>query len=294
MCSQRPSYGAKGKGRGNGSVNFIGFTIASVNEDDSLSEMDEEISDTATETNDLDDEAMVCESDLLFEEDLDYYEFEKGKSPDGTCLAAWSAATGPGGLGTYAAMSDLIRGQAIIDSGASENIVGEDTLQDLAQCLAELDFDPAAEIEVDRQIHKNFTYGNNQTNAGLGLSHVNAGICGQQVEVQAHMVEGGTPFLLSSKFLYDMDATINFRTGLAIFKRLSDRQSRLERSPSNHLLLPMTAFAGREDLLSRIWVAEECPVVKELSENPEPDALHVCSDRVAQGDPPQAAQSGPP
>ena len=83
--------------------------------------------------------------------------------------------------------------------------------------------------------------------------------------MQAHMVEGGTPFLLSSKFLCDMDATINFRSGIAIFKRLSDQQFRLERSPSNHLLLPLTAFAGREDVLSQIWVTAHDETVAELS-----------------------------
>ena len=56
--------------------------------------------------------------------------------------------------------------------------MGEDTLQELAECLRELDFDPEAEIEVDRNIHKQFTYGNNLTSSGLGLSHVNAGVCG--------------------------------------------------------------------------------------------------------------------
>ena len=74
-------------------------------------------------------------------------------------------------------------------------------------------FNPQEEIEVDRSMHKNFVFGNNQSSAALGLSHVNAGLCGSEITLQAHMVEGGTPFLLSSKFLYDMKATINFRTG---------------------------------------------------------------------------------
>ena len=67
-----------------------------------------------------------------------------------------------------------------------------------------MDFDPSEEIEVDRRIHKQLNYGNNMTSAGLGLSHMNAGIMGKEVEVQAHIVEGATPFL-SAKFLYDMD-----------------------------------------------------------------------------------------
>ena len=35
---------------------------------------------------------------------------------------------------------------------------------------------------------------------------------------------------------------------MAVFKRLSPDQFRLERSTSNHLLLPKTAFAGRENV----------------------------------------------
>lgn len=96
--------------------------------------------------------------------------------------------------------------------------MGAETLQELADCLNELEFSAEQEIKVDREIHKQFVFGNNATSAGLGLSHVNAGMCGQQVPIQAHLVEGGTPFLLSSKFLYDMDATINFRSGVAVFK----------------------------------------------------------------------------
>ena len=133
------------------------------------------------------------------------------------------------------------RARAIIGSGASENIIGEDTLQDLADYYEELEFDAQAEISVDRQIHKQFTFGNNQTSSGLGLAHVKTGLCGQEVEVQTHLVEGATPFL----FLYGMEATINFRTGIAVFKKLSDQHFQLERSSSNHLMIPTVAFAGR-------------------------------------------------
>ena len=139
--------------------------------------------------------------------------------------------------------------------------MGEDRLQELAECLEALDFDPGAEIEVDRQIHKSFTYGNNQSNAGLGLSHVNAGICDQQVEVQA--------------------ATINFKTGVAIFRRLCEKQFVLQRSQSNHLLLPMTAFAGREDVLSGLWASELHETVSLLSKT-DPDEVEKKS---SEGDP---------
>ena len=167
---------------------------------------------------------------------------------------------------------EQIRGKAIIDSGASDNLVGAETLQELAQCLEEMAFDPDHEIQVDREVHKNFIFGNNETSAGLGLSHVNAGICGQQMPIQAHLVEGATPFLLSSKFLYDVDATINFRRGVAVFRQLSEKQIKLERTPNHHLLIPLMAFAGNTPVVENLFVATEetDSMVASLSGEPKP------------------------
>ena len=157
-------------------------------------------------------------------------------------------------------------------------------MQELADCYEEMDFDPSTEIEVDRSIHKQFTYGNNQTSAGLGLAHLNAGICGKQIEVQSHMMEGATPFLLSAKFLYDMDATINFRTGVAVFRKISAQHVKLDRSSSNHLLLPLTAFAGRWEVLQSLQVDVDDASVRELSDAGEP-ALTVQAVESRKGDP---------
>lgn len=172
------------------------------------------------------------------------------------------------------ALGKEMKGRAIIDSGASDNIVGAETLQDLADCLGALDFCPEHEISVDRDIHKQFVFGNNATSAGLGLTHINAGLCGQQVPLEAHMVEGGTPFLLSSKFLYDVEATINFKSGVAVFKKLSNKQFKLERTPSHHLMIPLTAFAGNEPVVQGLFLqpGEEDVSVAELSEAAAADA----------------------
>jgi hypothetical protein len=48
-------------------------------------------------------------------------------------------------------------------------------------------------------------------------------LCGSEITLRAHMVEGGSPFLLSSKYLYDMKATIKFRTGVGVFEAVSDQ-----------------------------------------------------------------------
>ena len=83
-------------------------------------------------------------------------------------LCSQEAATGQ----VLALQPAAFRGKAIVDSGASDNIVGAETLQELAECLEELEFDPQTEIVVDRQIHKRFVFGNGESSAGLGLSHV--------------------------------------------------------------------------------------------------------------------------
>ena len=108
--------------------------------------------------------------------------------------------------------------------------------------------------------------------AGLGRSHVNAGTCGQQMPIQAHLVEGATPFLLSSKFLYDVDATINFRRGIAEFGQLSEKQIKLEGTPNHHLLFPLMAFAGNTTVVGNLFVQkeEQDHTVANLSGEPKP------------------------
>ena len=172
------------------------------------------------------------------------------EEPNATLLAC-EKCEGVADAGTaYFNMDEFCRGKAILDSGASDNIVGAETLQTLSDMYQEMDFDPMQEIEVDRNIHKRFVFGNNQTSSGLGLGHINTGICGRELKIQAHVVEGATPVLLSSKFLYDMKAEVDFRSGRAIFHALSEDVIQLERTPNHHLLLPLTAFAGNVAMLT--------------------------------------------
>lgn len=57
--------------------------------------------------------------------------------------------------------------------------------------------------------------------------------------------------LLSAKylFLYEMRAQINFRNAEAVIPEVSEKSVTLERGPGGHLLLPITAFAGREHVM---------------------------------------------
>ena len=246
FCPQKP-----GQPSGHGAIGFVGLAMAA---------------DTWQSSPD-------AGNPWCLEEDLDAcYERVDETIPSAILVttepeACWSTSMDTEQHPVYA-LGPYTRGRAIIDSGASDNIVGAETLQELADCLNGLEFSAEQEIKVDREIHKQFVFGNNATSAGLGLSHVNAGMCGQQVPIQAHLVEGGTPFLLSSKFLYDMDATINFRSGVAVFKTLSSRQFKLERTPSHHLMVPLTAFAGNDKVTNTLFLHsdEEDLSVQHLSQ----------------------------
>ena len=156
-------------------------------------------------------------------------------------------------------------GRAIIDSGASDNIVGVETLDEFATQLEQLGFSATDEIVIDRGHRKNFMYGNNESNRSLGRAHITVGIFGHELEIEAHVVEGSTPFLLSSRFLAEMNATLNFRMGVIVMKRLSEQHYTLERTAGNHLILPLTAFPGRPKLFVNHALNEPDSNVQKLS-----------------------------
>ena len=115
--------------------------------------------------------------------------------------------------------------KAIMDCGASESIVGAWTLQRLHDELAELGFSPSDEIKLDNQIRKNFIFGNNASSQALGQAQVNVGIHGTEQSLEAHVID--------------------FKTGQAVFTKISKDVVQLERAPTYHLLLPVTAFQGQ-------------------------------------------------
>ena len=155
-------------------------------------------------------------------------------------------------------------GYAIVDSGASDNIVGIKTLEELADQLESLDFSAEREITVDHNQKKRFTFGNDQSDSALGKAYITTRIFGHEIEIEAHVVEGHTPFLLSAKFLADMNATINFRTGVAVFQKLGSSMYRLKRTPGNHLIIPLTAFAGHRKVFEDLVILEPDPSVQSL------------------------------
>ena len=146
--------------------------------------------------------------------------------------------------------------------------MGAHTLQNIAEELEKLGRDSEKDIAVDRTKHRSFIFGNNETSTALGLAQLTAGIGGQDVKVAMHVVEGQTPLLLSSRWLWEQEAVINFSNGMAKFKCTGDRQVQLERASTNHLMLPINMFMNGEMRTKDQLVPEKerCPTVDALSQ----------------------------
>jgi hypothetical protein len=82
------------------------------------------------------------------------------------------------------------------------------------------------------------------------------------------VVEGTVPLLLSQQFLDEMNVTMNFRTGQAIFAELSEKIVQLTRTSSGHWLFPIDAFLGNTSVLERMGLDTEAALeeVRRLSQ----------------------------
>ena len=54
--------------------------------------------------------------------------------------------------------------------------------------------------------------------------------------------------LLFGKWLYEQEAVVDFKSGQAYLPKISDEIVQLERTPTFHLLLPVTAFHGNDSV----------------------------------------------
>ena len=144
----------------------------------------------------------------------------------------WHVEGHAGDSRVFQATADLLSTHAILDSGASDNIVGVETLQDWCEHLERLGF--GASVFIDRTHHKRFTFGNNASSAALGKAYVNVGLYNHNLELELHVVEGATPFLLSAKFLADMNASVPHITRA--------RAITLQHSPAPHSSIHLGKF----------------------------------------------------
>lgn len=117
---------------------------------------------------------------------------------------------------------------------------------------------------------------------------MNIGLFGHPFELDLHIVEGQTPMLLSAKFLTDVNALVDFRTGVASFRSLSHHRFCLERTPGGHLTIPVLAFVGNRSVFEHLF-AEPDPSVQ--IETP-PRRVHFadCPEMSEKGKPEQSSE----
>ena len=142
----------------------------------------------------------------------------------------------------FAAQDGAPMFKGIIDSGASETIIGVDTLQDLQDAIMQLNLDPKKHIHIDRNLRKTFVFGNSESSEAIGLCKLVVGLLGAETTIEAHVVEGSAPLLLSSRFLYKHGVSIDFKQGVAHFDESGNQPIQLERASSYHLQLSMLDF----------------------------------------------------
>ncbi|CAE7382672.1 unnamed protein product [Symbiodinium pilosum] len=142
--AKNPNYrrsGTKGKGKGagkgqgrGGEAHFVRYTVLVPPIEDEIDGM---------ETREI--HAWLLEENLddVFEEAI---EDEPNAVHVVSCMQVEGLSQEPQPLAPVMSATSSGKACAIIDSGASENIVGKDTLQELADHLQELDFDPSAEL----------------------------------------------------------------------------------------------------------------------------------------------------
>ena len=129
----------------------------------------------------------------------------------------------PGSIWQSTGATPFHVGIAVVESGTSDNVIGVDTLQDLTNLYEEMGFNISDEFEINRT--KTFIYGGDHSSQAIGLAHLSVGILGTEIVLNVQIVDGGTPLLLSAKFLYDAKAKIDFRTGEASFGNISDQKN---------------------------------------------------------------------
>ena len=165
-----------------------------------------------------------------------------------------------------------------MDCGASESIVGAWTLQQYGDTLNQMGFKADDEIEFDTRYRKNFVFGNSETSTALGHARINAGIHGNERQVEMHVLKAKqTPMLLSGKWLYEQEAVVDFKRGQALFPKITGEILQLDRAQTHHLLLPVTAFLGNESArdLTRVQAGEDrlLRALAQLEEDSAPQAV---------------------
>ena len=158
---------------------------------------------------------------------------------------------------------ESITGQAIIDSGASRTIVGEEVWKKWPDELHLQGRDLKAET---RSVVRDFRFGD----GGVSRSHYeiefNAGIKGQPYRMTASVIAGNTPFLISRTTLEDMKVKQDFGEGK--MRVLESDWFQPKRGRKGHYILDIFDFEPDVEMVNYVSVTvDEVLAVKENNQD---------------------------
>ncbi len=150
-------------------------------------------------------------------------------------------------------------GQAIVDSGASRTIVGEEVWKKWLEEMSQQGHDLRAET---RSTVRDFRFGD----GGVARSHYevefNAGIKKQPYRMTASVIAGNTPFLISRTTLEDMKVKQDFGEGK--MKVMESEWFQPRRGRKGHYILDIFDFEKDAEMVNYVTLkADEVMVVKE-------------------------------
>ena len=153
----------------------------------------------------------------------------------------------------------LETGKALIDCGATKSMGSWEALDGLARMNEQRQGSTRFSLDRTKKTWYTCANGKRQQSEGEVAFKVNAG--GRTGDCKINCLNTtGVPILLSVQSLSQMGAIIDFSTGAAFFRHLTDQSCvQLERESNGHLYLSLV-----EDLLSQpIWTENSCKDFKQ-------------------------------
>ena len=146
-------------------------------------------------------------------------------------------------------------GLAVIDTGCTTSVVGEDTARRYKIYFRERGLPEPQEVSLPPVQLKGFDGTRTSTSTGLRWTVKLGKLWGQ---VTTYSVPGQAPFLLSRKVLQGMEATLDLGKCTMTSAKHGIQDEPLMQAPNGHLLLPLVPSDGVEDLLQVREVPPRC------------------------------------
>ena len=171
-------------------------------------------------------------------------------------------------------------GYGVLDSGCGKTIIGEDTLQQ----FEDLWIKAGVKLPVERSETNQFRFGNGQVETFSRLVDLPVGLAGKSGILQAAVVRGAAPLLVSRPALKRLGATINFAED-----RLKLFHDRLE--------LPLRVNAAGQymvDVMQFDGLVGSCESNAATSVPPVPESCNLPTPKVQRDEPHVNLKTSPP